>query len=163
MTRILTVDELIVKLKNVQKAAMPATKKGMRVALFNVKGGAVRNCDPGSTPYAKAPYSDDDDPHRDPVHMRDSMGTRVEVSGNSVRGIIGNTKPYSHYVHDGTKYMPARPFITDAIKEKQIETRAILSNALEIGVLQAWDGDLFAGGLGQQTGNIPTMMDEGEE
>jgi hypothetical protein len=87
------------------------------------------------------------------------MGTKVEVSGNSVRGVIGNTKPYSHWVHDGTKYMPARPFLTDAIKEKQLETRAILSDAIAIGVLQAWGGDLFGGGV--DTTNLPTIMDEG--
>lgn len=163
MTRVLTVDELLEKLSNVKKSALPSTKTGMRQALRNVKGQAMRNCTPGQSPYPKAPYSDDNDPHRDPVHMRDSMGTRVEVDGTRVRGIIGNYKPYSHWVHDGTRRMPPRPFIVDAIKEKQLETRAILSDAIEIGVLSAWDGDLFGGGLGQAGGSIPTMPDEGDE
>jgi HK97 gp10 family phage protein len=161
VTQRLTEAELLQKLRNLPKASVPAVKKGMRDACLNVLGQAKRNCTPGQTPYAKAPYSDDSDPHREPPHMRDVMGFRVQVEGTKIRGIVGNKKKYAHYVHDGTKRMPARPFITDAIKEKMPETRAILSNALEIGIMQAWKGDIFGGGLNR--GNLPTMPDEGGE
>jgi HK97 gp10 family phage protein len=162
MTTILTTEELIQRLRNLPRASVPAVRSGMRTACLNVVGEAKRNCTPGQTPYAKAPYSDDNDPRREPPHMRDVMGYRVTVSGTTVRGIVGNKKSYAHWVHDGTKKMPARSFITDAIKAKQGETRAILSNALEIGILQAWRGELFTGGLGQG-GFTPTMPDFTED
>jgi hypothetical protein len=72
--------------------------------------------------------------------MRDVMYSKVEVSGNQIRGTIGNPKSYAAAVHEGTTrasslggrtdVMYARPFIMDAIKEKTDETGAILSEAL---------------------------------
>ena len=48
-----------------------------------------------------------------------------------MHGIVGTPKDYALFVHEGTTKMQARPFILDAIKAKDKDTRAILSKALE--------------------------------
>ncbi|MCK9521032.1 MAG: hypothetical protein M0R74_18710 [Dehalococcoidia bacterium] len=131
MVRILTPDELSAKLSRLSESQIPAIKEGMQAAVLNVEACARRNCTPGQSPYAKAPYSDDRDPHREPPHMRDTIEGTVVVEGTAVRGIVGTPKHYALPVHEGTSRMEARPFIMDAIKEKEEETRAILSKALE--------------------------------
>ncbi len=131
MTRILTPEELIAKLDRLQQGMVPALERYMQTAALNVEGEAKRYCTPGQSPYYRAPYSDDNDPHREPPHMRDVMFSKVTVQGNKVIGTVGNTKDYSPYVHDGTSRMQARPFILDAIITKRDETRAILSAGIE--------------------------------
>lgn len=159
----LTFAELRERLENLPKATIPAMKKGMAKAALNVKAQAKMNCTPGKSPYAKAPYSDDNDPRREPIHMRDAMYHRVIATDKSVRGIIGNPKRYAAWVHEGTKKMAARPFILDAIKQKESETRAILSEALETALLQGCEGDLFAGGLAAFRDLNPTELGDSEE
>lgn len=131
MTRILTSEELQAKLRRISDRQLPAITAGMQQAVLNVEGQAKKNCTPGQSPYAKAPYSDDRDPRREPPHMRDVMYSEVKVEGTAVRGIVGNPKEYALPVHDGTSRMEARPYIMDAIHEKDRETRAILSKAVE--------------------------------
>lgn len=130
MTRLLTSDELLRKLNNLSVKAIPAITHAMELAALNVEGQAKKNCTPGQSPYYRAPYSDDNDPNRDPIHMRDTIQGRVEVAGAGVHGIVGTPKDYAFFVHEGTSKMQARPFILDAIIEKDKETRAILSQAL---------------------------------
>jgi hypothetical protein len=55
--------------------------------------------------------------------------------------------------------MWARPFISDAIAAKQDETLSILSNAVEIAVMQSAEGNIWTGSS-LYDGNIPTMPDE---
>ena len=136
MTQLLTQEELLQKLSNIKDSMMPAIKSGMQKAVLNVKGAAKKNCTPGSSPYYKAPYSDDNDPKRDPVHMRDVMSGGVKTSGNSIIGVVGNKKSYAFWVHEGTTRMQARPFIMDAIKAKDEETQKLLSEAVEIAIVQ---------------------------
>lgn len=131
MTRLLTAQELSRKFDNLQAGTIPAMQKTMTMAVLNVEGQAKRNCTPGHSPYYKAPYSDDNDPRRDPVHMRDTIKGEVITEGTSVHGVVGTPKLYSLYVHEGTSKMEARPFILDAIMEKDQETRALLSKAIE--------------------------------
>ena len=131
MTRRLTPEELSQKLSNLKAASIPAIEKAMKNAALNVQEQAKKNCTLGHSPYYKAPYSDDRDTKRDGEHMRDVMYSKVETTGTRINGIVGNPKPYSLWVHDGTSRMTARPFILDAIKEKDLDTRAILSKAIE--------------------------------
>jgi HK97 gp10 family phage protein len=131
MTRLLTADQLLQKLDNLKASTVPAIATAMELAALNVEGEAKKNCTPGSSPYYRAPYSDDNDPRRDPVHMRDTIKGTVEVQSTSVHGVVGTPKPYSLWVHEGTSRMQARPFILDAIIAKDKDTRAILSDALE--------------------------------
>jgi len=131
MVVVLTTEELLQKLSNLKADSIPAITRGMKNAALNVEGKARENCTPGKSPYYRAPYSDDNDPHRIPPHMRDVMYSKVEVSGNQVRGVVGNPKSYAAAVHEGSPHMQARPFILDAIKEKDNDTRALLSQAIE--------------------------------
>jgi len=131
MVQVLTVEQLQAKLRRLSDAQLPAVIAGMQAAVLNVEACARRNCTPGQSPYAKAPYSDDRDPNREPPHMRDTIEGKVTVKGSSVQGTVGTPKHYALPVHEGTSKMEARPFIMDAIKEKDVETRAILSKALE--------------------------------
>ena len=134
MVELLTQEQLLQKLSNLKESTVPSVAKGMKKAALNVEAKAKENCTPGKSPYYRAPYSDDNDPKRIPPHMRDVMFSEVQVSGNQVRGTVGNPKSYAAAVHEGTDRMQARPFILDAIKEKDNETRALLSEAL-------WEGN----------------------
>jgi HK97 gp10 family phage protein len=131
MTVILTPEELAEKLARLQNKMIPGIVKSMEKACLNVEGLAKEYCTPGKSPYYRAPYSDDDNPNRDPVHMRDTIEGKVaDVSDNYVAGVVGTPKDYSPYVHEGTSKMQARPFILDAITEKQEETKEILSDGV---------------------------------
>ena len=130
MTRILTREELLAKLDNLERGMVPAVARYMGTAALNVEGEAKKYCTPGQSPYYRAPYSDDNDPHREPPHMRDVMWSKVTIKGTVVTGTVGNSKDYSLHVHDGTSRMQARPFILDAIITKEAETRALLSEAI---------------------------------
>ena len=127
---LITEQELIQKLENLKTEAVPAIKKGMQRAVLNVKGGAKKNCTPGKSPYYRAPYSDDNNPKRVPPHMRDVMYGKVEVSGNQVRGVVGNPKSYAAAVHEGSPHMQARPFILDSVKAKNEDTLELLAAAM---------------------------------
>ena len=131
MTLTLSPEELSRKLDNLAKGTIPAAKKAMLSACLNCEGEAKKNCTPGKSPYYKAPYSDDNDPRREPPHMRETIKSEVKEEGSSVRGIISSDKHYALAVHDGTSKMQARPFIMDAIKAKQNDTIALLSKAVE--------------------------------
>jgi HK97 gp10 family phage protein len=131
MTHLLTREELIAKLDNLSTGMIPAVARYMQTAALNVEAEAKKYCTPGQSPYYKAPYTDDNDPHRKPPHMRDSMWSKVTVKGTTVIGTVGNEKHYSLWVHDGTSRMEARPFILDAIIVKEPETRALLSAGIE--------------------------------
>jgi len=126
----ITKEQLIQKLKNVQACTVPSVKRGMKKAVLNGEGQAKINCTPGKGPYGKAPYSDDKDVAREGPHMRDVMYGKVFEDAERIVGVIGNPKSYSGYVHEGTKRMGPRPFILDAIKEKEEETLQFLGDSL---------------------------------
>lgn len=46
-------------------------------------------------------------------NLKRSITTKVENSGE--RGIVGTNAPYARFVHDGTRRMAARPFITQGL------------------------------------------------
>jgi hypothetical protein len=134
MAKVMTPAELSQKLSQLTAKAFPYVETGLTNAAQNVEGEAKNYCTPGKSPYYRAPYSDDNDPRREPPHMRDVMYTEVEVSDTRVRAVIGNPKHYALAVHEGTSRMQARPFILDAIKEKESETLELLSQAVTKGL-----------------------------
>lgn len=119
----MTPEELQRKLSNLSKDMLPATEKAMRTAAMSVEGKAKENCQPGKSPYYRAP-------HITGTMLR-SISSKVEVKGNEVHGIVGAGVDYALDVHEGTSRMEARPFILDAILEKESETIEILSDAVE--------------------------------
>jgi hypothetical protein len=127
--RIVKPEELREMLERISAKSIPAAQWGMGNAVLHIEGVAKKYCTPGQTPYYKAPYTDDNDPHREPPHMRDVMYSRVRVSGNKVQGTVGNPKHYSPWVHDGSSYMEARPFILDAIIASREDTFLYLQEA----------------------------------
>jgi len=138
-------EDLLRKFDNLERNLIPHVVKKMKLAAGIVETQAKWNCTPGKSPYdwmifpskrgaSGAPYSVDKNPKREAEHMREEMYSLVDVVGKSVYGIIGNTKDYALPVHDGVhaggRYMPARPFILDALIEKDPTTSALLAEAL---------------------------------
>lgn len=131
MTITISPEELSRKLDNLAKGTIPAVEKAMQMAVLNVEGESRKYCTPGKSPYYRAPYSDDNDPRREPPHMRDTIKGTIKTEGSSVRGTVGTEKWYALMVHDGTSRMQPRPFILDAIKAKKDDTLKLLSKAVE--------------------------------
>ena len=123
---IISIEELQRKLSNLSKDTLPAIEKAMTDAVQNIEGKARENCTPGSSPYYRAP-------HITGTMLR-SIASKVDVKGTEIKGIVyaGGTKAnYAEEVHEGTSRMPPRPYILDAITEKESETLDFLSNAIE--------------------------------
>ena len=112
----ITVEELQRKLNNLSKDILPALQKAMTDAAQNVEGKAQENC---------------------PVitgTLKRSIASKMEVKGNEVKGIVhagGEKANYAEAVHEGTSRRPPKPFILDAITEKENETLGILSDGVE--------------------------------
>lgn len=119
----MNVEELQRKLQNVSKDMLPAIEKAMTTAAMNIEGKAKENCTPGQTPYDRAPFITGT--------MRRSISSKVEIKNSEVHGIVGAGVEYAVDVHEGTSRMEARPYILDAILEKESETADILSDAVE--------------------------------
>jgi hypothetical protein len=127
---LLTPEQMAAKLAALNADEIPALEEAMNKACLNIEALSKDYCTPGKSPYYKAPYSDDNDPRRQPPHMRDTIEGRVkETTPSSVTGEVGTPKEYALAVHEGTKRMRARAFILDAINEKKEETLAILGDA----------------------------------
>lgn len=59
--------------------------------------------------------------------LRRSETTRVEAGG--MRGFVGTNVRYAPFVHDGTRYMAARPFFEQGIGDAQPQIAHILQDA----------------------------------
>lgn len=169
-------DEVIEQLQNLDGTIIKAVAKAMDTrSVPRVVGKAKQFCTPGESPYEDMnfptkiaecerkgiPYSGA------PFHigdLRKSITGKTERSGRSVKGIVGTNIEYAVYVHEGTTKMWARPFLKDAVIEcmqstvNDIETA--INEAIQDAGLSSSEGSLFAGGLGQATGNIPTMPED---
>jgi HK97 gp10 family phage protein len=127
----MTVEALQAKLKNISADMLPAIEKGMNKATANVKAQAKDNINPATTIYYRPAYITG--------NLSRSIADKVEVKGNTVIGTIGaggrseggKDVTYAKKIHEGTSKMPARPFLLDAIKEKENETVEFLSDAIE--------------------------------
>ena len=122
----MSIEELQTKLRNMALGTIPAIKEGMTNAAMNIEGKAKENCTPGSSPYYKAPFITGT--------MRRSINSEVEQRGNEIIGIVGAGTDYAEDVHEGSSKMPPRPFILDAITEKQNETIKFLEDAVKQGI-----------------------------
>ncbi len=58
------------------------------------------------------------------------QGVVVYATGTKALGTVGTNVYYSVYVHEGTRYMEARPFLVDALKNKEDEIREIFRDAV---------------------------------
>jgi HK97 gp10 family phage protein len=71
--------------------------------------------------------------HRTPVltgNLRRSETTRVERD----RAYLGSSAEYAQYVHDGTRFMPARPFFEEGIQDAIPEF---------VDIVRGWAEDTF--------------------
>lgn len=169
-------DEVTESLQNLNGAIIKSVKKSMNNRIVpRCVGKAKLNCTPGESPYEDMnfptkiaecerkgiPYSGAPFKIGD---LRRSIGGKADVEGNSVRGVIGTNSDYAFYVHEGTSYMWARPFLKDAVVECMQQTvddvKIAIDEAIQDVGLQSSGGMLFAGGLGQSSGDTPTMPEE---
>lgn len=67
--------------------------------------------------------------------LRRSETTRVEVGG--LRGWIGTNLKYGPFVHEGTRFMEARPFFEQGMQDSRAEIGRLLQDA----------GDAYFAGL----------------
>lgn len=51
-------------------------------------------------------------------------------------GYVGTNVYYALYVHEGTYFMEMRPFLVDALKNKQVQVQAILVDAFSDGITE---------------------------
>lgn len=119
----LTIDELQRKLKSISADMLPSLKEAMTDAAMNIEGKAKENCTPGQSPYYRAPLITGT--------LRRSISSKVETKGNEVYGVVGAGVDYAIDVHEGTSRMEARPFILDAIKDKEDDTLRFISDTVE--------------------------------
>ena len=61
--------------------------------------------------------------------LRRSITSRVEEAG--ARGVVGTNVSYARYVHDGTRYQQAQPFLTDALEASRDTIDELLQAAGE--------------------------------
>jgi HK97 gp10 family phage protein len=156
MTEFEGFDDLCASLRGIQESMMPTMARAMKRSVILVESTSKKNCTPGQSPYSRAPYSDDNDPRREPPHMRDVMYHRVLRGKDEVSGVIGNPKHYSLYVHEGTLRMPARPFIMDAIKQHEQDIVDIFNEEIEIELMRHAEGDIY----GTTPSEYPTEMED---
>lgn len=119
----MTPEELRTKLKNLANDMKPAIMDGMEKAAMNVESRAKSNCQPGETPYYRAP--------KITGTLQRSITSDVKDEGNTIKGIVGTNIQYAPAVHDGDSRMPPRPFILDAIVQEEDKTAEFLSAAVE--------------------------------
>lgn len=64
----------------------------------------------------------------------DSMDSRAEkTSQNAYEAVVGSDVPYLKFVHEGTRKLKGRPFITDAMMDNQDEIKQTMADALKQG------------------------------
>lgn len=108
----MSIEELQRKLSNLSKDMLPVLEKAMTDAVQNVEGKAKENC---------------------PVitsTLRRSISSKAEVKGTEIKGVIGANTEYAEAVHEGTSKRSPKPFILDAIMEKEGETLEILNDGV---------------------------------
>lgn len=51
----------------------------------------------------------------DTGNLRGSITYEIAREGNEIIGRVGTNVPYAIFVHEGTRYMPARPFLREGL------------------------------------------------
>lgn len=109
-----------IKMKELHVGVDVAIKKAVDFGMSELSKAAINNLagpmHPAKTP---APY-----PGKLPVsiitgqlHQRGIVTERPRDDLGIVK--VNKNVPYSHYVHDGTKFMKARPFLMQAVRDKR--------------------------------------------
>lgn len=57
--------------------------------------------------------------------------TGMQTTFGELIGVLENVAPYAVYVHDGTKFMEARPFFEIAIQSSESQVNDFFNQALE--------------------------------
>ncbi len=69
----------------------------------------------------------------DTGRLRNTISPSMSVGGGGV--IIGAYTEYARFVHDGTRFMKGRPFLTDAVRASSVDIKDYyveeISNALK--------------------------------
>jgi len=116
---------LIAKFNMMSKIAPIKALDGMTRALLIIEAEAVRLVSRGY--YA---------PAVDTGLLRRSITHQItNFSPNVVEGVVGLNLSYAIYVHEGTIFMEMRPFLVDALKNKQVQVQAILVDAFKHGLI----------------------------
>ena len=116
--------QLITKLNKLNKNVPRVTLDAMTRVLLIVEAEAVRLVTSG---YYR--------PAIDTGHMRRSITHRItNFNPGIIEGVVGLNVFYAIYVHEGTIYMEKRPFLTDALKNKQAVIQAIFVDTLRRGL-----------------------------
>lgn len=126
--------DLLVELRDINKRLMPKMIDAVEQSGEIIASTARDNCTPGKSPYdsmafkSKHPF-ESGAPFKTGA-MRDSIQSNVAETGrDSVGAVIWTDVEYASYVHEGTSKMQARPFITDAAKEREPEVKVIMQEA----------------------------------
>ena len=119
----ISIEELQRKLKSISADMLPALKEAMTDAAMNIEGKAKEPGNCGYDEVQEAPFITGT--------MRRSISSKTEQKGNEIHGIVGAGVDYAIDVHEGTSRMEARPFILDAITEKEGDTLGFISDAVE--------------------------------
>lgn len=53
----------------------------------------------------------------DTGRLRGSINWRLVLEGGTLVAIIGTNVEYAIYVHEGTRYMPGRPFLVEGVQQ----------------------------------------------
>ena len=56
----------------------------------------------------------------DTGNLRGSITSGIRQTGSGLIGRVGTNVPYAIYVHEGTKYQAAQPFLRDALKDADL-------------------------------------------
>lgn len=134
MTETITPDQLKQRLRRLERDVFDAIVDGMDAAALNVEAEAKAYCQPGRSPYYRAPHITGT--------LQRSITSKTDVINKAVHGIVGAGVSYAQEVsyalavHDGTSRMQARPFILDAIIAKERDTKEILEEHILKGIMK---------------------------
>lgn len=56
----------------------------------------------------------------DTGNLRGSITSEIRQTSSGLIGRVGTNVPYAIYVHEGTKYQAAQPFLRDALKDADL-------------------------------------------
>lgn len=113
--------QLINKLNKLDKTLPLAALDGLKRSLLIIEAEAVRMVTDG---YFK--------PAVDTGTLRRSITHQVtQFSLVRSEGVVGLNLFYAIYVHEGTIYVEARPFLVDALKNKQVIVKMLIAKAFK--------------------------------
>ena len=126
MADVISPDQLKQRLRKLERDVFNSIVEGMEAAALNVEATAKSYCQPGQSPYYRAPHITGT--------LQRSISSKTDVVNKAVHGIVGAGVSYALAVHDGTSRMSARPFILDAIVANEKDTMGIIEEHVLQGI-----------------------------